>query len=320
MGNVKLSAAELAVTVEEVEFPSHGVTLRGGHFLPAAGAGQESLKNARGELPCVVMAHGLGGTRAAGLEPFARRFAAAGLHVLCFDYRYFGKSDGEPRQWVSVGRQLQDFAVAIAYARTLPGVDASRIATWGSSFSGAHSVAAAVADGKIAAVSSQGAMMDGFASLLNLLRKVGPVHVLKLTAFGLADGMRGALGLGRVRIPVVGMPGENAALTTPDSKPGYLNIAPADWRNEITCTWALGLAMYRPNTMTPRLPCPALFCIATGDVVVPPGAMEDGARRSGGKVEVKRYPIGHFDIYVDEGFENASRDQTEFFVRVLKAK
>ena len=156
--------------------------------------------------------------------------------------------------------------------------------------------------------------------LFRSLRKVGPVHVLKLTAFGLADGARSLLGLGRVRIPVVGLVGENAALTTPDSKPGYLNIAPPDWRNEITCTWALGLATYRPNTMTPRLPCPALFCIATGDVVVPPGAMEDGARRGGDKVEVKRYPIGHFEIYVDEGFENASRDQLEFFTRVLKAK
>ncbi|MBV8062101.1 MAG: alpha/beta hydrolase, partial [Nevskia sp.] len=73
-----------------------------------------------------------------------------------------------------------------------------------------------------------------------------------------------------------------------------------------------------PNTMTARLPCPALFCIATQDRVVPPAAMEDGAKRSGGKVEVKRYPIGHFDIYIDQGFEQASRDQAEFFVRVLK--
>jgi len=319
MSAARQVVAEQTIVVEEVEFPSHGVTLRAGHFLPASGAAQQALRNAKGDLPCVVMAHGLGGTRAAGLEPFARRFAAAGLHVLCFDYRYFGKSDGEPRQWVSVGRQLQDWAAAIAYARTLPGVDSSRIALWGSSFSGAHSVAAAVADGKVAAVSSQGAMMDGFASLLNLLRQSGPLHVLKLTAYGLVDGARGLLGLDRLRIPVVGLPGENAALTTPDSKPGYLNITPPDWRNEITCTWALGLATYRPGRMTPRLPCPALFCIATKDLVVPPEAMEDGARRGGDKVEVKRYPLGHFEIYVDEGFENASRDQVEFFSRVLKA-
>jgi len=302
--------------VHEVEFPSQGTTLRAGLFLPDATA-TGGLRNAAG-LPCVVMGHGLGGTRAAGLEPFARRFAAAGLQVLCFDYRGFGRSEGEPRQWVSVKRQLQDWAAAIAYARTLPGVDPARIATWGSSFSGAHSVAAAVADGRIAAVSSQGAMMDGLAALFNLLRQCGPGAVLKLSAYGVADAVTGTLGLGRVTMPVVGDPGATAALTTPDSKPGYLRIAPPDWRNQISCSWAVGLATYRPNTMTARLPCPALFCIATEDKVVPPAAMEDGARRSGGKVEVKRYPIGHFDIYVDAGFEQASRDQAEFFTRVLK--
>ncbi len=304
---------EAGIEIREVEFSSQGVTLRAGHFLPATPA----LKNARGT-PCIVMGHGLGGTRAAGLEPFARHFAANGLHVLCFDYRGFGKSDGEPRQWVSVKRQLQDWAAAIAHARTLPGVDPERIGTWGSSFSGAHSVAAAVADGRIAAVSSQGAMMDGTAAFFNLLRQCGLAAVLKLSAYGVADAARGLLGLGRVTMPVVGLPGETAALTTADSKPGYLRIAPPDWRNEISCSWAVGLATYRPNTMTARLPCPALFCIATEDKVVPPQAMEDGARRSGGKVEVKRYPIGHFDIYVDAGFEQASRDQAEFFVRVLK--
>jgi uncharacterized protein len=109
--------------VQEVEFESRGTTLRAGHFLPA----HDKLKNARG-IPCVVMAHGLGGTRACRLEAYAQRFAAAGLHVLCFDYRGFGKSEGKPRQWVSVPRQLQDWAAAIAHARTLPGVDAQRIA------------------------------------------------------------------------------------------------------------------------------------------------------------------------------------------------
>ncbi|MGH8457387.1 MAG: alpha/beta hydrolase [Stenotrophobium sp.] len=301
------------IRTDEVAFESHGTRLRAGHFQPAG----DAMRNAAG-VPCIVMAHGLGGTRDAGLEPFARRFTAAGFHVLCFDYRGFGRSDGEPRQVVSVRAQLEDWAAAIAYARRMPDVDGQRIATWGSSFSGAHSVAAAVADGKIAAVSSQGAMMDGLASLFNLIRHCGIVAALRLTIYGIADAIRGALGLGRVTMPVVGLPGEAAALTTPDSKPGYLRITPPEWKNEISTSWALTLALYRPNTMTPRLPCPALFCIATRDVVVPPSAMEDGARRAPDKVTVKRYDSGHFDIYVPPVFEQVSRDQAEFFVRVLK--
>lgn len=297
----------------QIEFKSQTITVRAGHFLPA----NDALKNARG-LPCVIMAHGLGGTRDAGLTPFAEAFAQAGVHVLCFDYRGFGTSDGAPRQVVNVSMQLDDWAAAIAHARSLPGVDPQRIALWGSSFSGAHSVAAAVRDGKIAAVVSQGAMMDGFASLLNLVKQCGLGHALKLTALGVADATLGAFGLGRVTVPVVGLPGESGALTTPDSKPGYLAITPPDWKNEISTSWALTLAMYRPNTMTPRLPCPALFCIATGDVVVPPSAMEDGARRAPDKVRVKRYAAGHFDLYVPPTFNQVSRDQAEFFLDLLK--
>lgn len=296
----------------EIDFPSHGVTLRAGHFLPAI----DSLRSSRGT-PCVVMAHGLGGTRAAGLEPFARTFAQAGLHVLCFDYRGFGTSDGEPRQCVDVTMQLEDWQAAIDFARGLPGVDPQRIALWGSSFSGAHAVAAAVRDGRVAAVSSQGAMMDGLASMLNLIKQCGVGHALKLTALALADAASGALGGRRFTVPVVGDPGSDAALTTPDSRPGYLAITPPDWRNEISTSWLLTLPLFRPNTMTPRLPCPALFCIATADVVVPPSAMEDGARRAPGKVEVKRYPAGHFELYVPPVFQAVSRDQCEFFLRVL---
>jgi len=52
------------------------------------------------------------------------------MHVLLFDYRHFGDSDGKPRQLVSVRRQLQDYAAAVAFARALSGVDPARIAVW----------------------------------------------------------------------------------------------------------------------------------------------------------------------------------------------
>lgn len=298
----------------EISFAIRGDIIRAGHFAPR----HSSLANSQGS-PCVVMAHGLGGVRAAGLTPFAEAFAAAGLHVICFDYRGFGTSDGQPRQVVSVPMQLQDWAAAIEFARTVDDVDPARIATWGSSFSGGHAVAAAVNDGHVAAVSAQGAMMDGFAALQNVLRQQGLIHGLKLTRAGVSDAVRGFLGLPRNMLPVVAAPGAPGVLTTPDSEPGYMRIAPAAWRNEISTSWAVSLATYRPNLMTPRLPCPALFCIATEDVVVPPGAMEDGARRAPDKVRVKRYPVGHFDIYVPPAFDQVVADQTDFFVETLAA-
>ncbi len=74
-------------------------------------------------MPCVVMAHGFGGTRTARLDAFAERFAAAGLAAVVFDYRYFGDSTGEPRQLIDIKRQIDDWRAAVAFTRTLPEVD-----------------------------------------------------------------------------------------------------------------------------------------------------------------------------------------------------
>src|SRR5690348_4506805 len=121
--------------------------------------------------PCVVMAHGFGGTRDTGLLDYAEGFAAAGLDVLLFDYRGFGGSAGTPRQRVSYRRQRNDYRAAIAAARALPGIDPERIVLWGTSYSGGHVVPVAVADGKIAAIISLTPAMDGLAALGAIVRR-----------------------------------------------------------------------------------------------------------------------------------------------------
>ncbi len=131
----------------DVSFESGGEICRAWHFLPLNDAMAKYLRT-----PCVVMGHGFGGTRDAGLAPYARRFAAAGFHVIVFDYRHFGASDGEPRQLISIEKQLQDWAAAAAFAREIRGVDAARVALWGTSFSGGHVITAAFLDLRVAAV------------------------------------------------------------------------------------------------------------------------------------------------------------------------
>src|SRR2546430_8057025 len=104
-----------------------------------------------GPHPIVVLAHGFGAVREARLWAYAERFAAAGMAALVFDYRHFGASAGTPRQLLDVPSQLEDWAAAVAYARSLDGVDPDRIALWGTSFSRGHVVATAADDGRAAA-------------------------------------------------------------------------------------------------------------------------------------------------------------------------
>jgi fermentation-respiration switch protein FrsA (DUF1100 family) len=97
---------EPTVTRTKVRFGSHGVDCAGYLYRPA---------KARGTLPCVVLGHGTAGTMDR-LFVYAEPFAAAGMAVLVFDYRGWGASDGQPRQVIDIGGQLDDWRAAIGFA------------------------------------------------------------------------------------------------------------------------------------------------------------------------------------------------------------
>ncbi len=296
-----------------VEFASAGVRLEGVHLQ---GQG-EAFLDAQGRRPCVVMAHGFAGTVDSGLLPFAERFAAAGLDAMAFDYRHFGASGGEPRQLVSVGAQLEDYAAAIAFARTLPEVDPKRIVVWGTSFSGGHAVAVAVADGRLVAAISMVPAMDGRATLLSLVRYAGLGQLAKMTAAGMRDAIGARRGAAPVMLPVVGPPGTLAAMSSPDAEPGYRAIAGPTWRNEVAARFGLTAGLYRPGLQADRLPCPILVQIADRDAIAPPAAAQEAAWQATGRAEVRTYPVGHFELYVGAPFEQAVSDQLHFLGRHL---
>src|SRR2546430_3472880 len=89
------------------------------------------LPEGSGPHPAVVMAHGIGGIKAGGLAPFAERFCREGFAAVVFDYRQFGGSTGQPREQLSVRRQLEDYRTVIDWAVAHPDIDAQQIFAWG---------------------------------------------------------------------------------------------------------------------------------------------------------------------------------------------
>ena len=278
----------------DIVIVSHGVHLSAWHYE----AESDDITTPRGR-PCVVMAHGLGGTKDSGLEPYAERFAEAGADVVLFDYRGFGTSDGEPRQVVDHRRHREDYHAAVAHARALPGVDPDRIVLWGTSNSGGHVIAVAADDPLIGGVIAQGAAMDGLSAVLQVWSYAGPRQLLRLIGHGLRDVGRAALGRAPHTIPLVGPPGALGAMTTVDSEPGYTAIGGPSWVNALSARTALTMPMNRPVARAKRLRMPVLLVVATHDAIAPPPAMERVAKRVRGRVEVLRLDVGHFDIYVE---------------------
>lgn len=293
----------------DIEFSSGNDVCRAWRYRPSAASD--------GPGPCIVMAHGLGGTRDAGLEPYAEKFVNAGYQVVLFDYRHFGASNGEPRQLVSIRRQQQDWANAIAHARSLDGVDPKRIALWGTSFSGGHVIVSAAKDKAIAAVSAQCPMMDGFAAALNMIGYAGLSGFLKLGMYGGVDQLRAIFGMSPVYIPLIAPPGELAAMSSHDAASGYGAIVPPHWQNRICARFALTIAAYRPIKYAERLQCPALIQVCMNDSLAPPHPAIATAQKIGGHAVLAQYDCGHFDIYVGEDFKPASDEQLAFFNRAL---
>ncbi len=273
------------------------------------------LPQGHGPHPCVVMGHGFSAVREQRLDAYAERFAAAGLAVLVFDYRHFGSSSGQPRQLLDIGRQLADWRAAVSHARNLPQVDARRVAVWGSSFSGGHVVTIAAKDPAVAAVVSQAPFTSGVAAIA----AGGAAQAAKLTAAGLRDGINALLGRDPSYLAAVGPPGSWAVMTAPDAEPGFRALEPAagsTWANRVAGRIALTVGLYRPYAKFAKLRQPVLVVVCERDTTTPAQPAIKAAQRSL-NAELVRYPISHFDVYVDPQFEQTVGDQTEFLVRNL---
>jgi fermentation-respiration switch protein FrsA (DUF1100 family) len=271
-------------------------------------------RGAGGDVPCVVMAHGFSGTRDDTLPAFAERFARAGLAVVLFDYRHFGRSTGEPRQLLDIGRQLADYRAAVRFARGLDGVDGARIALWGTSFSGGHVLTLGAEGLEVAAIVAQIPFCDGLTTLLTTPPRV----VLRGTLHGLADRALALVGAGPLLIPAVGPPGSFAVMTAPDAEAGMAAVvAPQSrWRNGVAARIMLDVARYRPGTRADRITAPLLVCVADRDDTTPPGPAVAAAERAP-RGELLRYAIGHFEAYEPAHREQLAADQLRFLERHL---
>lgn len=126
-----------------MEFDSEGEVLRGRLFSA----------NIDGPTPGVVMAPGFSATsRFAMFERYAEAIAEIGVTVLLFDYRGFGRSDGEPRREINGWNQARDMRAALTFLRGLDSIDSSRVGIWGVSSGAAVAAVVAATEPSIAAV------------------------------------------------------------------------------------------------------------------------------------------------------------------------
>ena len=280
----------------EVTFLSGGIRCAGWLYRPPDG---------NGDVPCVVMAHGFGLTRADGLACYAEALARAGAAVLVYDHRYLGDSEGQPRQRVRMSEQLEDRLAAIAFARTLEGIDADRVIMWGYSLSGGTSIEAAATDERIAGVILLCPFTDG-RWRSNHGIKTQPRNALWLMGQAIRDAT----------IPVSAPPGSHGGLTFPGEFDGFRSAVAPGWRNEVRAAMALPLPFWRPVAHARKVKCPMLIQAGQRDISVSAKAIDQLAHRAP-RVVVKRYDVDHFQPFYGDHPALIITDQADWLTATI---
>ncbi|KAJ6579496.1 alpha/beta-hydrolase [Mycena vulgaris] len=139
-----------------------------------------------------------------GLATFGRHWAVDAHYVsLIFDYRYFGASDGEPGNFVSLAKQLEDCQAVIRWARLRPELFLNnKIVLMGSPTG-------------LAGVMAHCPILDGYASVMTA--GFNP----RLLFWAFIHSIKGMLGLSPLFIRAIGRPREFSPLNKPSSLPGF---------------------------------------------------------------------------------------------------
>jgi len=296
-----------------VEFPSEGATLQGRFYPPAAGAGRA---------PVVIIAHGTSATITMAIDRYAEVLQAAGLGVLLYDHRNFGRSGGEPRQEINPWIQARGYRAALDFAGSLPEVDAGRLALWGDSYTAGQVIVVSACDARVKAVVAQIPALGG---------KPAPPDpdgtlfaALRATLLGGAVDAAPVTTLGPLPVVSFDQLGTPSLLTPISAFRWFIEYGGrhgSGWQNWATRVTPNTPAPFHAGLAAPFVQAPILFMIAPEDEM--PGANPAVSRAAYAAApepkELFEIGGGHFGLlhYPSELFDLASGVQRDFLARQL---
>lgn len=279
--------------------------------------------------PVVVMAPGLCGTKEGPLERFGWGFAEKGYAVLAFDFRSFGGSEGRQRHSIDLRAHVADYTAVIAYARAghVPGVDPTRIALWGTSFSGA-SAACAAQDAPVEAMILNVPYLGRPGGGPGLMQMFGYIGLSCAEIAGYAIARLIGAKLPPAYITAYCQPGERAFGPSRDCISRRTGTSPhpfwksvpetyrGGWRNLMMVRGLQHLDAIKPEAALKSPACPVLAIAATQDDMID---ISDTRAICAASPRIRLVEIagGHFDPYVDPHFAQNLATQAAFLAEVL---
>jgi fermentation-respiration switch protein FrsA (DUF1100 family) len=265
-----------------VTFPSGGETLAGTLFTPTGPTD--------GRLPAVVVAGGQTCVKEQMAERYAGRLATHGYAALALDFRGFGESSGQPRDYESPSRKVEDLHGALTFLAGQPGLDPDRLAALGIGVGAGYVAVEAAADRRVRALALVAPGLQD--PEIVEARYGGPAGVAERIARGEA-AQRRYRETGRVDYEPVVTPADPAPMTDYFLNPARGGVA--RWSNRFAVmSWPEWVA-FDPIAAASRITAPTLM-IHSQDASQPEGARRFFARLAGPRTELWTGGV-QFDFY-----------------------
>ena len=299
--------------ITEVEFPSQGAMLRGLLFLPELQAKRP---------PLVIMSHGTTATITMVIDKYAESFCRAGMAVLLYDHRNFGRSEGEPRQEINPWVQCREYLDAVKFAGNLKVVDPERIALWGDSYTGGQVIVVGAVEQHVKVIVAQCPVIGAEPLLIEPNKE----NFGLFNEILLHGDLRGTAETTIGPMPVVS---SDQAGTPSLLKPiqafrwfiDYGGRAGTRWINTVTRVLPTMPVPFHPALCAPFLNAPTLLMVAPEDEMVHANysVTRQAFELIPGRKQWFDIAGGHFGLlyYPSDLFDEASRVQTEFLKKWL---
>ena len=251
------------------------------------------------------MAHGFSGVKEQGLPQVAERFVAAGFVTLVFDYRFFGDSEGEPRNQLFPLEMVEDYRNAITWVSEQKEVDPRRIGIWGTSYSGGLVLYTGIFDRRVKAVVAQ----------VPAIFSPGYRHAMNPAQWDTEDDLLLQDRIERYRngainyVKVVAPEGEPCMFPWKEAYDFFMStkeFAP-NWRNQLTMESREKIREFDTISSVHLLsPTPLLLITAENDSLVPYDTIMTVYNKISEPKAIANLPITHFDIYREPWLSKAA--------------
>ncbi|KIJ40186.1 hypothetical protein M422DRAFT_174124 [Sphaerobolus stellatus SS14] len=247
--------------------------------------------------PVVIAGHGMNLTKDVGLTAFCDRWAEdAGWASVAFDYRGYGASGGEPRQYVSLRKQNEDYRSVIKWVRERTELFRSdKIVLFGISLAGVTVSDLITKDEHLCGALMTCPVID--------CRFRAPKSLPVLLSVNIA-GIKDLLGLSPTYITAVGPPKTAALQTRPSAYPGYLQLYKesgvefTEEKNRMAAKPVWEFFGSRPNRRFKHAKAPILVIAAEEDDIVPMSLQRKIEGQSGGHMKLVVVPGNHFSVLI----------------------